>query len=146
MEVLTVLQNINSRCVAFIRPKDTIDESIRTIESTINEPLETPEIADLFALKEIQLMSRLMYSAIDTYIKSGGKSRGSYLIIDSISGIRNYLQGAEIDTQFRDKVLNTAYMPSQQRVSSAFRPVRLIPESDTWFEQVWHEYRAQKTG
>jgi hypothetical protein len=47
----------------------------------------------------------------------------------------------EIDALHRDKVINTAYIPEEGKVVSAFRQVRPIPASDTWFEKVWREYR-----
>jgi hypothetical protein len=135
---------MNSRCAALIRPRDEIIANKKVLEeSIINEKLEMPDnISNLFALNEIMLMSRMMYDAIDAYIKGGGKSRGSYLIIDSIEGIKNYVHGEEIDTQFRDKVIITNYAPGNQHIVSAFRKVRPIPESNTWFEQIWHEYRS----
>jgi succinate dehydrogenase/fumarate reductase flavoprotein subunit len=142
-EVLAGLQEMNSRGAAFIRPRDAIDEHITSIEETIiNEPFEMPgDITELFALREIQLMSRLMYSAVAAFIKGGGKSRGSYLVIDSMANVKHYLSGTEIDTQFRDKVITTSYIPGQGSVVSAIRNVRPIPVSNTWFEQIWHEYR-----
>jgi len=144
-ELLTILQEINSRCAACIRPKDEIAKNIKTIASIADELLEIPDnIDELFTFNEIVLISRLMYDAIDVFTKNGGKSRGSYLVLDSIKNIKDYLKGAEIDTQFRDKVLSTAFMPDQGHVASIFRQVRPIPESDTWFEQVWYEYREGK--
>ncbi|MCL2231461.1 MAG: hypothetical protein FWB99_00115, partial [Treponema sp.] len=83
----------------------------------------------------------LLYDGILAFINSGGKSRGSYLIVDSIKDIEACLGGVEIDERHRDKVLNTVYVPDEDRTASSFRPVRPIPDSDTWFEKVWREYR-----
>ena len=141
-DTLVRLQKMNSRCAAFIRSKDEIEKNLAAIESISNETLEMPQnITDLFKLKEIQAMSRLLYNAIETFIKEGGKSRGSYLIIDSIKNIEKCLSGVETDTEFRDKILISSFTSEKQSVVSAFRQVRPIPESDTWFEQVWHDYR-----
>jgi hypothetical protein len=99
------------------------------------------DITRLFKLKEIILMSRLLYDAMRAYIKGGGKSRGSYLIVDSIKNISQCLKGAQTDVRYRDKILVTAFVPEENRPVSSFRPVRPIPESDAWFERVWREYR-----
>ncbi|MCL1992885.1 MAG: FAD-binding protein [Spirochaetes bacterium] len=141
---LAELQEMNSRCASFIRPVDAISENMKLVENAAEVFAMPEDLADFFALKEIQIMSRLMYAALDAYIKGGGKSRGSYLIVDSLKNIKDYLKGAEIDSLFRDKVLTARYTPEARQVESSFRPVRPIPESDTWFEQIWHEYRSGK--
>jgi succinate dehydrogenase/fumarate reductase flavoprotein subunit len=139
--LLERLQELNTGTAAFIRPKEEIEASLKTLEVLARQRPALPEnLTDLFALKEIILMSRLMYSAILAYIKGGGKSRGSYLIIDSVKNIRDCLAGLETDTRFRDKVINSWYEKNEDRVVSAIRQVRPIPESDTWFEKVWREY------
>jgi hypothetical protein len=71
----------------------------------------------------------------------GGKSRGSYLVIDSIQDIESCIHRVETDQQSGDKIINTYYDFLQNRVVSESRPVRPIPASDIWFEQVWHQYR-----
>jgi len=147
-ELLKEIQKINSNCAACIRPADEILESAKKIEfiscdgSRRSGSLEVPEnIIDLFKLDEVLLMSRLLYNAVSCYIDSRGKSRGSYIVIDSINNIMESLKGVDIDVNFRDKVLNTAYLPDEDKVFSSFRKVRPIPASNTWFEQVWREYR-----
>jgi hypothetical protein len=82
-----------------------------------------------------------LYDGILSYINSGGKSRGSYLVVDSLEGIEACLAGVEIDVKHKDKIVNTAYIPGEDRVVSSQRQVRPIPDSDTWFEKVWREYR-----
>jgi succinate dehydrogenase/fumarate reductase flavoprotein subunit len=141
-ELLARIQETNSQIAAFIRPRDAVEAGLKTLEAIAREPVETCKLTPLFNLKEIILMSRLLYDAILAFTRGGGKSRGSYLIIDSLKNISACLQGVETDTQFRDKILNTFFSPGENRVESSFRQARPVPESDTWFEQVWRDYRT----
>ncbi|GHV37928.1 FAD-binding protein [Spirochaetia bacterium] len=145
-DLLISLQEMNSRAIAFIRSGDGIETGAKALEAIAREPVEMPDtLTGLFNLREIILMSRLMYSAVLAFIQGGGKSRGSCLVVDSIKNIRDYVKGVEIDTRYRDKILNTAYIPGvENRFESSFRTVRPIPKSDTWFEEVWREYREGK--
>ena len=45
---------------------------------------------------------------------------------------------AETDTSFSGKVMNTSF--SDGEVISTLRPVRPIPQSDTWFERVYSRF------
>jgi succinate dehydrogenase/fumarate reductase flavoprotein subunit len=142
-DILRRLQDMNTRNAAFIRPKDGIGESILELEKLAREKVTVPEdLSELFRMREILLLSRLMYDGILAYMKGGGKSRGSCLILDSVNNIESCAGGVETDTQHRDNIINTLYDPLHDRVMSEQRPVRPIPASDTWFERVWHEYRG----
>ncbi|MCL2721151.1 MAG: FAD-binding protein, partial [Treponema sp.] len=150
-ELLNYLKKMNSRSIAFIRPKNETEENIKVLESitakTVSDKKSLPynyNIKDVFALNENLFINRLFYNAVNYYIKNGGKSRGSYIILDSIDNIKDNLMGVETDTQFKDKVLITIYNPDEDIISSNFRSVRPIPENDTWFEKVWLEYREGK--
>jgi succinate dehydrogenase/fumarate reductase flavoprotein subunit len=139
---LTRIQEINTRNAAFVRPREAIDACVNELTELARQPFPIPDkLTLIFSLKEIILMSRLMYDAIRTLVKGGGKSRGSYLIIDSGGKIEDCLGGTETDVLFRDKVIVSRYLPGDDRVMSETRPVRPIPESGSWFEEVWREYR-----
>ncbi|MDR1618427.1 MAG: FAD-binding protein [Treponema sp.] len=139
---LARVQELNTRSAAFVRPREEIDACVEELAELARRPVPIPgKLTLLFSLKEIILMSRLMYDAILAFVKGGGKSRGSYLVIDSIGKIEDCLGGTETDVRFRDKVIVSRYIPGEDRVMSETRPVRPIPESDFWFEEVWREYR-----
>jgi succinate dehydrogenase/fumarate reductase flavoprotein subunit len=141
-ELLARLQEMNTRTAAFIRPRQSITESIKALEHISREKVRTPEnLAGLFKLKEMILLSRLMYDAILAFVNNGGKSRGSYLIIDSVKNIEACLGGVETDLLHQAVIISTCYKSGDDKPVSELRPVRPIPESDTWFEQVWREYR-----
>ena len=144
--LLRDLQGMNSRAAMFIRSREELEKCSRKLDDLAKKKpgLNTDSAAELsafFRFGETLLFSRLLYNGILCYIKDGGKSRGSFLITDSPKSMESCLAGAEIDTAHRDKVLNTAYDGREDKVVSSFRQVRPIPDSDTWFEKVWREYR-----
>ncbi|MDR1128095.1 MAG: FAD-binding protein [Treponema sp.] len=139
---LTRIQELNTRCAAFVRPREEIGACVKEPAELARQPVpDSGDPGPLFSLKEITLMSRLMYDAIFAFVKGGGKSRGSRLVIDSIGNIGDCLKGTEIDVLFRDKVIVSRCIPGGDRVESETRPVRPIPGSDSWFEEVWRGYR-----
>ncbi|MDR1587667.1 MAG: FAD-binding protein [Treponema sp.] len=139
---LARVQELNTRCAAFIRPREEIGACVKEIAGLARRPVRVPDnLTLLFSLKEIILMSRLMYDAIRAFVEGGGKSRGSYLMVDSTGKIEDCLAGVETDTRFQDKVIVSRYIPGEDRVVSEPRPVRPIPGPDSWFEEVWREYR-----
>jgi succinate dehydrogenase/fumarate reductase flavoprotein subunit len=141
-ELLRRLQNINTRTALFIRSLPEIEKSLEELNSlALKKPNPSDDMPAFFRFRETLLLSRLLYDGILTYLKDGGKSRGSYLVLGSMEDIIASHGKVEIDALHRDKVLNTAYVPEEGNVVSAFRQVRPIPASDTWFEKVWREYR-----
>ena len=141
-DMLRRLQTINARAAKFIRSRRELEKSLEELNALAKEKLKPAEnLPDFFRFKETLLFSRLLYDGILSYIGDGGKSRGSYLIVDSLNDIETCLNGVEIDIKHRDKIINTAYMPAEDKVISSQRQVRPIPDSDTWFEKVWREYR-----
>ena len=88
------------------------------------------------------LQTQLTYfGAILDYIKDGGKSRGSYLLLQD--GAEDLLSAVpEIDTAHAAFVQNTA-LGRDLSVTSFFEKVRPFPESDQWFENVWNRFRKE---
>ena len=141
-EILSAVQEINSRSASFIRSRKELEKSVQELAVLAEKIADhTGNILAYFRLKEMLLFSRLLHEGILSYIKNNGKSRGSYLIVDSLENIENCRKGVEIDVLHRDMVLNTAYDSDEDKVISSLRKVRPIPDSDTWFEKVWREYR-----
>ena len=144
-ELLRLLQNMNSKTAMFIRSRRELEKSREELKILAEKTLNPAEdLCAFFRFKETLLFSRLLYDGILSYISGGGKSRGSYLIVDSMEDIDACLGGVEIDAFHRDKVINTAYIRKEDKVISTQRQVRPIPDSDTWFEKVWREYREGK--
>ena len=140
--LLRRLQTMNTRSAMFIRSRAELEKSREELKTLAGEKINpTDDLPAFFRFKEMLLFSRLLYEGILTFINGGGKSRGSYLILDSLEDLQACLGGVEIDVRHRDKVINTAYIPGEDKAASSLRQVRPIPDSDTWFENVWREYR-----
>jgi succinate dehydrogenase/fumarate reductase flavoprotein subunit len=141
-ETLRSVQEINSRSAAFIRSRSGIEKSREELQTLALRKINPHKnFGDFFRLKETLILSKLLHDGILSYIRDGGKSRGSYLVIDSLEEFEACLKGAEIDGLHRDKIINTMYVAEEDRAVSFWRQARPIPVSDTWFENVWREYR-----
>ena len=141
-ELLRRLQKINTRTVMFIRSRKELEKSREEIIALGGiKPNPMDDLRAFFRFKEMVLFSRLLYEGILFYINNGGKSRGSYLILDSIEELMGSLKGTVIDFAHRDKIINTHYNLIEDKIVSEQRSVRPIPPSNTWFETVWKEYR-----
>ena len=137
-------QRKHDRCAAFLRNR----EEIRALRAETERQLETFEAdhraADFEALNELAvsydvLLTRLaMLSSMETYLGDGGKSRGSYLILENGA----VPDPVETDTAHRDRTLTVtlARTGSGVRAQCAFRAVRPIPETDNWFETVYRDF------
>ncbi|MDR1971147.1 MAG: FAD-binding protein [Treponema sp.] len=143
-EKLRALQDLNSRAVSFLRNRREIHESLARIEELAGESLEPgeDETAILFKYREALLLSRILHHGIRYYLDSGGLSRGSCAVIDD-SDIRAQAErGFAPDKAHHDQVLISYFDPKTKTVRSFFRPVRPLPDAETWFEKVWADYRA----
>jgi hypothetical protein len=89
------------------------------------------------------LQTQLVYfGAILDYIAHGGKSRGSYLLLqDRNADLLSVTP--EIDTAHAAFVQNTM-LGDDLSVTSFFEPVRPLPDSDQWFENVWNRFRKEQ--
>ena len=141
-DLLNRLQKMNAKTAKFIRSRRELEKSLEELNTLAKEKANPAENLPVFFLfKETLLLSRLLYDGILSYINDDGKSRGSYLIVDSLEDIKTCLRGVEIDVKHKDKIINTVYIPEEDKVVSSQRQVRPIPDSDTWFEKIWREYR-----
>ncbi|MDR2419267.1 MAG: FAD-binding protein [Treponema sp.] len=141
-ELLRRLQSLNSATASFLRSKQRLAEGLASIKALEQEPFRTGngDLTALFCFKETLVLSRLLYETILFYIEQGGKSRGSYLILDALNA--DIPRAPELDATFHDKVLRSRYDPVSGAALIDARPVRPIPDADTWFERVWHDYTA----
>ena len=103
--------------------------------------------ADALRDTDMALAHALYLESIAEYITCGGRSRGSYLVVDSAvdpgqSGLGSRWQFAldEPGSMVSSHVLEIS-LGADGGVKKAWTPVRPIPEPDTWFESVWRAYR-----
>jgi succinate dehydrogenase/fumarate reductase flavoprotein subunit len=102
-----------------------------------------------FKTLELALSHVLYLEAIGEHIARGGKSRGSYLVLDpqgdqtcgGIGGWRFSLTGKEAFVNHH--ILELAF-GSDCQIHKQWRPVRPIPAVDDWFENVWKEHLERK--
>jgi hypothetical protein len=162
--LLAQIQTLNTEAAACIRPLKKLRESNAKLsglvsgaapaanasgtEYRIEHCIEYRLLKEIFFISETALLSRLLQETILFYCGEGGKSRGSYVMLDSLDDILSITEGGEgekgveIDEKFHDKVLLSRYEKDTDRVVCTMRAVRPIPDADTWFERVWNDYRT----
>ncbi|MBR7162094.1 MAG: FAD-binding protein [Clostridia bacterium] len=136
-----------SECAAFLRNTKKIQAAVSECRN------ELLRFADDYQLEETEwtyealvnrdiLQTQLTYfGAILDYAAHGGKSRGSYLLTEE-SGENLLSVTPEFDTRHAAFVQNTK-LGGDLSVTSFFEPVRPLPESDQWFENVWNRFRKE---
>ena len=157
-------QRTMDACGAFIRPKKKIDAAIAYCrERLLNFAEETraegaAELTAACVNRDILLSQFVYLSAIGDYIERGGKSRGSYLICDSIgelglevpvrdSGIRasKNLTAVLDEGAFSGVACEAALNPENLTCSFDWQNVRPIPEDGDWFENIYNAYIKDET-
>ncbi len=82
--------------------------------------------------------------ALAAYISRGGGSRGSYLILDPayppLDDAFPELSPRPEATELRDEIIEIWF--NGERWLTRAMPVRPIPGQETWFEQVWRQFRG----
>lgn len=142
-----------SQCGAAIRCATEISKAITAAKADLNE---LPHKARSVLWRDIQwiyrlrdmLISQIAYlSAMEDYLKHGGKSRGSALCSNP-AGKKPYSQLPDIFTYVLDDGSLGCMI---QEISweeggcvSHWRPVRPIPKVDDFFENVWRSYRENR--
>ncbi len=147
------LQERMSKYGAHIR---SASASVKALEEAKQSHLELAglKIKDknllLYFIKTVELsLTQLAYlDAIKAYIQKGGKSRGSYLIMDKtgivpLAKLGNDWRYKRYSGELADRVLET-YVNEKGKIISSFRKVRPLPSTDYWFENVWYDYRHDK--
>jgi len=134
-----------SECAAFLRNEEKLRAAMRECREELVRFEKDYCLQDDACVTEAMinrdiLQTQLVYfGAILDYIADGGKSRGSYLLLrDDRTDLLS--AAPELDTAHAAFVQNTA-LGSDLSVTSFFEPVRPLPESDQWFENVWNRFR-----
>jgi hypothetical protein len=107
-------------------------------------------LPEAFRNLDLGLTHALYLEAIREYLDQGGKSRGSYLILDPrgaepCPGMGEAWRysinppGASVDR----KILEVS-LTEDGRVVKRWVEVRAIPGVDAWFENVWRDYREDR--
>ena len=137
-----------SECAAFLRNEEKLRASMTACREELSRFADDYRLQDASCMTEAMinrdiLQTQLVYfGAILDYIAHGGKSRGSYLLLqDSNADLLSVTP--EIDTAHAAFVQNTM-LGDDLSVTSFFEPVRPLPDSDQWFENVWNRFRQEQ--
>ncbi len=157
MEMRRRMQERMTRCGAHIRSYSQVVKAIEEVKNelerfTDNIKISSPqELPEVFRNRDIAITQYVYLSAIKEYMEKGGKSRGSYMIhYDSgllpVEGLPEIFRFSLDDGQL-SRIINEIELKindGKYNVISEWKPVRLIPQTDGWFENVWRDYREKK--
>lgn len=117
--------------------------------SKLKKEIKIPSHRDLssaFKNLDLCLTHALYLEAISEYLEKGGKSRGSYLVVDPKGEKPNEKLGdywkfsLNAEGAFVQRKILEIYLDSNFEVKKKWVDVRPIPDEDTWFENVWNRY------
>jgi len=105
------------------------------------------ELPAAFRNLDLCLTHVIYLEAFKEYLENSGKSRGSYLVLDpdgekpseELSDDWKFSL-ADPELPISKKILEV-YLDDEGNVIKTLVDVRPIPREDTWFENVWSEYR-----
>lgn len=102
------------------------------------------QLKHLYRLRDLLVSQQIYLEAIADYIRRGGTSRGSYLIYDPDGTKPMDKLPDRFCFSLEDKGLSMQIQEIEYRdgqCSCFWRPIRPIPEEDSWFEKVWRNWR-----
>ena len=102
------------------------------------------ELGEAFKNYDLLISQFVYLSAVENYIEKGGKSRGSYLVYDSdgklpVSDFPEKFRYSLSEENLMDKIQEVTY--DKNKCLFNWRKVNEIPADESWFENVWNEYR-----
>lgn len=138
-----------SLCASAIRDREQIRAYRLQVERWLGE-LPTlvsagpTQLRQVFRLRDMLLSQRAYLGAMENYLESGGKSRGSALYTDPAGekpcpGLPDTLAFRLDDGGMGALVQEVTMTPEGLRFH--WRSVRPIPQEDDFFENVWRSYR-----
>jgi len=140
-----------SESAGIIRDRVEVAKSASLAELMVNEipsrigTGSVHELADAFQLMDHCITHLVYLRAISYYLENGGRSRGSYVVTDSIkpgsgnkSGLNLHPELCQFDRDIENKILEVAYIDGN--INLKLQEVREIPKQELWFEKVWKEY------
>lgn len=105
------------------------------------------ELPAAFKNLDLCLTHALYLEAIQEYIARGGRSRGSFLVLDEkgrepCPGLgKEWRFSLNPAGSFVDQKILEISRDRKQRVVKKWVDIRPIPEEEGWFEHVWEDYR-----
>jgi succinate dehydrogenase/fumarate reductase flavoprotein subunit len=116
-------------------------------EGRVDDPKKLPQI---FKVRDLCLTHAVYLEAIQEYIDQGGRSRGSYIVLDTegekpCAAMNDDWRFAltEKDDSANQKILEI-WLDDHLKAQKKWVDVRPIPKEESWFEEVWKEFREDK--
>jgi len=146
------IQERMSACGAHIRSAEKVKPAIQqawNLYSKMEKEMKIASAKDLpaaFRNLDLCLIHALYLEAISEYLEKGGKSRGSYLVMDPAGKKPCDQMGDEwkfslnAEDDFVNHKILEIYMDDNSNVKKQWVDVRPIPQEDSWFENVWNEF------
>lgn len=108
------------------------------------------ELPQAFRALDLCLTHVMYLEAINEYLRSGGGSRGSMLVLDSSGETFHADVGpdwrhrpADPDCDASSRILQIA-LADQNRIEAEWIDPRPLPDREPWFEEVWRAYRENR--
>lgn len=105
------------------------------------------DLPSYYRLRDL-LFSQMVYlEAICDYIRNGGKSRGSYLIYSPdgskpLDRLPEMFRCTLEEPGTENRIQEVQY--TEDQIKFMWRNARPVPEEDSWFEEVWRNYREDR--
>ncbi|SNS10433.1 Succinate dehydrogenase/fumarate reductase, flavoprotein subunit [Anaerovirgula multivorans] len=133
-----------------IRNQEKVKEAIKKVKVALkNLEVQTKiksieELPYAYQNRDLLITQLVYLSAIEDYMKQGGKSRGSYLITEaegeiSIDSLSENLSFSLENGYLSSKIQEISYLNGE--VTTEWREVTPLPEEESWFETIWNQYR-----
>jgi succinate dehydrogenase/fumarate reductase flavoprotein subunit len=159
LSVDQVFKDIQQRMSSYgsiMRKKDLLSrekakawELLRRIKKdlTVHSSRELPRA---FTCLDTSLTSAIYLEALDEYLQKGGKSRGSFLVMEP-EGVKpcpelkqDWRYSVQKSGSFADKRILELTMHPQNSIRMSWVPIRPIPKMENWFETIWEDFRKDK--
>lgn len=139
-----------SEAAGFLRERGAVREALQAV-GTAGDALWQEGSGDLLPGERVRLLrARALagtaahyLAALETYLKKGGGSRGSYLVLDEAGVVVHpgmpSLRARPEQPMHRREVIEQWWQDEGFAARAA--PVRPIPEETDWFETTWGAYR-----
>ncbi|MGB7295845.1 MAG: FAD-binding protein [Candidatus Aminicenantales bacterium] len=150
------IQERMSDCGAAIRDPEKVGQAVGeawSLYSRLTSETRVCPVKDLpAAFKNIDLcLTHALYlEAINEYLSKGGRSRGSYLVLDKAGDKPCPGLGGEWRfslnprPSFVDQRILEVSLTEKGRVVKQWVEIRPIPTEDSWFETVWEAFREDR--
>ena len=160
VDLIQIREEIQARMSAFgahIRDRKQVKDALADAWSLFRKVqtgmkiTSSVDLPDAFKNIDLCLTHVLFLEALNEYLEKGGKSRGSYMVLDS-GGEKSCPQlgdewrfsNCTPEDSVSHKILEIRLNDSGE-VQKEWVDVRPIPDEDVWFENVWNDYRKGET-